>query len=567
MGTRQLPRKRLFLHIESLESRVVLSSLTIALGPGDQFGPQIPTVQAYDGAPRVSVGILDTGSSAITFSAADQAIFTAMGMPIPILAPGGAQAGGIGGYVQGDVSEPGTIYVDGMHSISTAYDSFGFPQYTMSFGASTPGIQAFVGNAAGSATLPTVTGTAIFNPSAINPQGLAALVALRGSQMGPDVHFVSPTYVMSSQSGTTSVRIPLSLFGSDNYSDPGPHVTVAPLPVDSSVSVSANGTTARNQDFLFDTGSQLTIISPALAASLHLNLSHPSTTIQIQGVGGMVTVPGFTVRSLSVPIAGGSLTFTSVPVYVLNVGSGFDGVLGMNLFNRGGSMLYNPYGRGGASLSVNFYTNAARLPAPGSVGINPAMLHPPGMSAPSPQPPVANPAGQRPRGFIILVSLDAGNLSASPGSQARLFVTLEQTLPPGKLPTTTNVVEDATRVRGSTITVMPGYGAVFVPDSTPETPATPAQPGAPAPQRTEPVPTPPADAPMPAPDAQAEAVTAFFASIPQTALGDDDVPVVGPDHSVATETVTKLAIVMAGLWGSIYKKESPRTRQPVMRTA
>jgi hypothetical protein len=589
MGTRQPLKKRLFLHIETLESRVVLSSVTIALGTAYQFGPQVSTVQAYGGSPRVAMGILDTGSSAITFSAADQASFAAIGMPIPILASGAAQAGGIGGYVQGDVSQPGTIYVDGIHALeSPNYDSFGFPEYSLN--ASTPGIQAFVGTTAGSACMPTVTGTAIFNPSATNPQGLAALVALQGGGFGPDVRFVAPTYVLGSQAGTTSVRIPLSLFGSDNYSDPGNQVTVSPVPVDPSISVNANGITARNQEFLFDTGSQLTIISPAMAASLHLNLSHPATTIQIQGIGGTVTVPGFTVHALSVPISGGTLTFSNVPVYVLNVGSGFDGVLGMNLFSRAGSMLYNPYDQGGASLSVNFYANLARLPlasaggnlhAPSPYIPNPsAMPQPPATSAPNLQPSAGRPATLPRSSLVIIVvgpqALPASPviaspviLPASPGTQTStpLFITLqEQPLPVGQPPATTNVAENDARSSGNGIQVMSGYGAVSVSESTPEATGTPEQPATPT--TATPPSTPPSDnappmAATPPPDAQAEAVTAFFASIPQALRDADDVPPLALDQGVAAEAVTKVAIVMAGLWGSIYQRQPQRTRQPL----
>jgi hypothetical protein len=42
---------------------------------------------------------------------------------------------------------------------------------------------------------------------------------------------------------------------------------------------------------------------------------------------------------------------------VLDIGPGIDGILGMNLFNTADSIVYNPYGPGGASLSMTFLTD------------------------------------------------------------------------------------------------------------------------------------------------------------------------------------------------------------------
>jgi len=51
---------------------------------------------------------------------------------------------------------------------------------------------------------------------------------------------------------------------------------------------------------------------------------------------------------------GGVLEFTDVPVYVLDLGFGIDGILGMNLFNGADSFMYDPYNPEGAQVSALF---------------------------------------------------------------------------------------------------------------------------------------------------------------------------------------------------------------------
>jgi hypothetical protein len=182
MKVRSRPRRSSTLTVEALEGRLVPANpatLTIPLDPTlDQFGDQVVAVQGYGDASHAGFSIFDTGASAITFSADDQATFTDLGGGIPIKVPGGASASGIGGDISGDVSQPGTILADGAHAISLTFDSDGFPILNIDFGphtAQADGVQAFVGTDA-SPDLPTITGTPILNPSAANPQGLAALV-------------------------------------------------------------------------------------------------------------------------------------------------------------------------------------------------------------------------------------------------------------------------------------------------------------------------------------------------------------------------------------------------------
>lgn len=375
---------------EFLEVRLEMTggSLTVPLDPTfDQFGDQILTIQAYGDGSRAAFGIFDTGASAVTFSADDQSIFQGGGGGIPIKNPGGAAADGIGGGVTGDVSQPGTILADGMHAASLSFDEFGFPSFNLNFGptsASTGGIQAFVGTPTGSPDLPTITGTPLLARSPDHPAGLAALVDMQGYKLDfsdlspgltlamPDVSFVSPTTTLSAATdGTTSdpLTIPLTPYGSDNFASPGDAITEAPNQTIQGVGVIDASASLTNQNFLVDTGAQLSVISTAEAQSLGLDLEHPETSITVQGVAGQVDVPGYTLKELDLPTSkGGTIHLTNIPIYVLDVAPGIDGILGMNAFNTASKVLFNPNDAAGPTLSVTYLTNPDRGAGSGDGG-------------------------------------------------------------------------------------------------------------------------------------------------------------------------------------------------------
>ena len=368
---------------DALESRALLTgggSLTVPLDPAlDQFGDQILTVQGYgtDGA-MASFGIFDTGASAMTFSADDQALFQFLtdGPGIPIKVPDGASADGIGGGIVGDVSEPGTIVADGMHASTLTFDKDGFPVFGVSLdtAVSTANIQAFVGTTAGSPDLPTITGTPLLVKSPEHPAGLAAMVAMTGETLDfsdvapglvipvPDVHFVDPATTLGPVAGSTDpVKIPLVPYGLDNFANPGDAITESTNQLIPGVSVAAAAARLDGQNFLVDTGAQLSVISTDAALALGLDLAHPETTITVQGVAGSQDVPGFTIKELILPRTdGGTIHLTNIPIYVLDVAPGIDGILGMNAFDTADKVLFNPYDPAGASLTVTYFVNPDR---------------------------------------------------------------------------------------------------------------------------------------------------------------------------------------------------------------
>jgi hypothetical protein len=355
--------------LELLEQRLAPTGTTVFIRldtVADEFGNQIITVQGYESDARSAFGIFDTGASALTFSAGDQGRFTSQGIPIPIKVFRGAVAEGLGGPIVGDVSNPGTILVDGLHAAGLSFDSLGHARFTIQFtsgSAATPGIQAFVGTPDGSPSMPTITGMPILD------SGLAALINMQGATLDfsqvipdlvlsmPDVSFVaSGTALPAGPDGQGPVRIPLTLVGYDNYLAPGNSITEARVPFQNNVSLlNHNYGSISGQSFLFDTGAQVTVISTADAKALGLDLQHPQFSTFLAGVGGSQRVGGYIIDELDLPTSdGGGLHFTNVPVFVADLGAGLDGVLGMNLFNTATGMLYDPFGPGLASLSLTF---------------------------------------------------------------------------------------------------------------------------------------------------------------------------------------------------------------------
>jgi hypothetical protein len=366
-------RRVAFLAVELLENRTVPSAVapTITLDPGnDEFGSQIQTVTQLGDTNRVTLGILDTGASPITISPDDQAGFAnpqGGSDPLPIKNPGGASGDGIGGGVTGDVSAPITVLTDGLHAanVNIDYNTLNMSA-TGNFGptsARVTGIQAFVGTTAGSPDIPTISGTPIFAGTfnSSSHSKLAAKVDLINGVdlygvglLEPDVHFVPATTRLVPGTGELMATIPLARIGDNTVPQPGTDISSNYNFVSNSVQLNNTASnqlySLKEQHFLLDTGSQMTVISTAEAKALHIDLSKPIDSIGVQGVGGTETVNGYVIDSLQVGVVGaGPLTFKNVPVFVLDAAVGIDGILGMNLWNNADQLLINPFTPFGAT--------------------------------------------------------------------------------------------------------------------------------------------------------------------------------------------------------------------------
>jgi len=95
--------------------------------------------------------------------------------------------------------------------------------------------------------------------------------------------------------------------------------------------------TSQQNNFMFDTGAQITVISESLAAELELLQYDPDFYVEIFDVTGSVTIAdGYYIDLLEITATPRWLAFTNVPVVVLDVdspqGGILDGIIGMNLF-------------------------------------------------------------------------------------------------------------------------------------------------------------------------------------------------------------------------------------------
>jgi predicted aspartyl protease len=101
--------------------------------------------------------------------------------------------------------------------------------------------------------------------------------------------------------------------------------------------------------FMLDTGAQISVVGSRVGARLALNPAEPNFEVEIQGVtGDITTAPGFYIDSIDIPALGDWLSFTNIPVILLDIpspeGGTADGIIGMNLFNdlnfvlRGGGL-------------------------------------------------------------------------------------------------------------------------------------------------------------------------------------------------------------------------------------
>ena len=120
--------------------------------------------------------------------------------------------------------------------------------------------------------------------------------------------------------------------------------------------------------FMLDTGAQVTVISSQVAARLGLNPANEDFEVEIQDVTGEITYqPGFFIDKLEITALGEWLTFTNVPVVMLDVGSpegGYlDGIIGMNLFTE-----YNLVLHGGGLLGQDPPSLAVKRIPPRLIG-------------------------------------------------------------------------------------------------------------------------------------------------------------------------------------------------------
>jgi hypothetical protein len=190
----------------------------------------------------------------------------------------------------------------------------------------------------------------------------------------PDLNFAHPGKTIIYDPANTDIHdtvvLPLIPFGGENSDDPGDLITESLLWLIPNVTGTYDNITSSTGSFLFDTGAQLSVISTDMALSLGLNLDAPTTSIDVQGVAGTTTIPGFTLTTLDMlRTDGGILQFANVPIYVLDVAPGIDGIFGMNLMNVANEFVFDPHSPNGPQLSIAYFANPDRGAPPEDDGL------------------------------------------------------------------------------------------------------------------------------------------------------------------------------------------------------
>ena len=93
-----------------------------------------------------------------------------------------------------------------------------------------------------------------------------------------------------------------------------------------------HGTETKTLNLMLDTGAQSTLITTTTADSLSLPLSG-DFVVEVCGVAGSSeSVDGYYLDEVGISAGGGRMNFSHVPVIVLDIAGGYDGILGMNFF-------------------------------------------------------------------------------------------------------------------------------------------------------------------------------------------------------------------------------------------
>ncbi|MCP4708979.1 MAG: hypothetical protein GY869_10165 [Planctomycetes bacterium] len=304
-----------------------------------------------------AIGLLDTGASISIMgkSSAEQ-----IGLNSSFLTTSSVIIGGVTGTITADVSKPFGLYMSGLGTIETGNMSLDLSSLV---GLTNVSIAIGRGSVP---ELPNVAGipmsvhfTTVFNvdsPVSIPYQG-DVLTA-------PDIQFYSlldaavPDYsniipLELRPLGAVQVEYVPDIFSAGLGSPSvitGAFFSTQSLYFVHSVDLTEGDKSAIDKDrFLLDTGAQVTVIGSRIGARLAIDPETPEFWVEIQGVNGQVIEkPGFTIDTLDIPALGEWLSFTDVPVVLLDIaspeGGTLDGIIGMNLFTdinfllRGGGL-------------------------------------------------------------------------------------------------------------------------------------------------------------------------------------------------------------------------------------
>jgi hypothetical protein len=189
-------------------------------------------------------------------------------------------------------------------------------------------------------------------------------------ELGSGGHGITRRTTLKLRPGTSFLQPPLYVFNTNNILEflPLTEDPLSPTVVENGgffidVDLAHESKSLIDLELFFDTGFDVTVLSPITAARLGHDIAteEPDFVVQAEGPGGLATnIPGFYLDELTIPAVGGFFTATNVPVLVLEVpnvsdpGNVVDGVVGMNLF-VGRNLVIDPnpaIGQGGVGPSL-----------------------------------------------------------------------------------------------------------------------------------------------------------------------------------------------------------------------
>lgn len=303
-----------------------------------------------------AIGIFDTGAGAHIIGNADAVRAGLFSHWPSLITSSTVELQGVIGSVNAWVSQPIGLFIDGLGAIEPTGlildDSWMVGETNVSI---------CVGDQVESPNLPTVIGTplSVYFTTVIYNDQQVTIIRDGNEFTGPDVFFYEssdpciPAFnnvipLELRPAGAVSVQYFPNVFDPEDpeWGAPMSPSTVGELGMSQSLFFVfnvdlTNGTrSATEKDgFILDTGAQVSVVSEAIGARLGLNPNNPDFEVEIQDVTGEAAmIPGFYIDSLELVATPEWLSFTNVPVIMLDVaspeGGTLDGIIGMNLFTE-----------------------------------------------------------------------------------------------------------------------------------------------------------------------------------------------------------------------------------------
>jgi len=300
------------------------------------------------------IGIFDTGASTNIISALDAARTGLFDYTPSLLTASSIEIFGVTGSANVWVSQPLGLFIDGLNAVEP--NGLSLDHATM---VGQSNVSIGVGDPIDSPNVPTAIGSpmSVFFTAVFRNDNQVTIVRDGEEFTGPEMAFYQgdepeipeyPNHIPLELRPSGSVAVQyfpniLDPFDPDFGAPMSPSVLTSFLPSQSlffasSVDVTHKGKSAIDKDgFMLDTGAQISVISEAIAARLGLNPADADFEVEIVGItADSIIAPGFIIDSLEITAIPDWLSFTNVPVVILDVaspeGGTNDGIIGMNLF-------------------------------------------------------------------------------------------------------------------------------------------------------------------------------------------------------------------------------------------